>query len=95
MASQKGIHLKILITGHDIRQKDSCGRSKIRKGKSNGYRSGIIGGNEIKPHSEPWLAILWLAKKNRWAGCGATLISSTFALTAAHCDGAGYRQRNA
>ena len=52
---------------------------------------GIIGGKEITPHSEPWLAMPFIGK-NRWARCGATLISHTFAFTAAHCDGAGYRE---
>ena len=75
------------LCGLEARNVESCGRSKIRKGT--GYRTMIIGGKEIIPHSEPWLAMLFKGRR-AWTHCGATLISHTFAFTAAHCDGAGY-----
>ena len=75
------------LCGLDARNIESCGRSKISKGTN--HRLMIIGGKEIIPHSEPWLAMLFIGRRP-WAGCGATLISQTFAFTAAHCDGAGY-----
>ena len=78
------------LCGLDARNIEACGRSKIRKGT--GYRTMIIGGKEIIPHSEPWLAMLFKGKR-AWAACGATLISHTFAFTAAHCDGAGYYRK--
>lgn len=48
----------------------------------------IVGGEECRAHSFPWVANLqWHIKDyNRWMHvCGATLISKRCCITAAHC----------
>ncbi|XP_076826308.1 trypsin-like isoform X2 [Brachyhypopomus gauderio] len=43
----------------------------------------IIGGFECPPHSQPWQVYLTYDNGERW--CGASLINSRWALSAAHC----------
>ncbi|XP_017326427.1 granzyme F isoform X1 [Ictalurus punctatus] len=47
-----------------------------------GMKSGIIGGNEVKPHSRPYMASVQINKKHE---CGGFLIRDDYVLTAAHC----------
>ncbi|KAA0715657.1 Granzyme B [Triplophysa tibetana] len=47
-----------------------------------GMESGIIGGNEAKPHSRPYLASL---QHNKAHTCGGMLIKENYVLTSAHC----------
>ncbi|NXE79030.1 GRAA protein, partial [Cochlearius cochlearius] len=47
----------------------------------------IIGGNEVKPHSRPFMALIYGAKKQPI--CGGVLIKENWVLTAAHCDAEG------
>jgi len=63
---------------------DASSRAIFQGGKSR-----IIGGNEIKPHSEPWLALLCVNNQTEGCECAGSLISSKFVLTAAHCDSNG------
>jgi len=44
--------------------------------------SRIVGGEEVAPHSYPWMAALFVDEK--WF-CGGTLISDEWVLTAGHC----------
>ncbi|XP_056458876.1 granzyme K-like [Gadus chalcogrammus] len=44
----------------------------------------IIGGKKVKAHSLPYMALLYNSKGK--PVCGGTLLSSTWVLTAAHCD---------
>uniref|UniRef100_A0A4W4GCJ6 trypsin n=1 Tax=Electrophorus electricus TaxID=8005 RepID=A0A4W4GCJ6_ELEEL len=43
----------------------------------------IIGGSECAPHSQPWQVYLTYDNGKRW--CGASLISKSWAVSAAHC----------
>ena len=50
------------------------------------FQTRIVGGRPADPDEWPWLAAL-VHKSGRGSGqyCGATLISDTHVLTAAHC----------
>jgi len=58
----------------------SCGANKKR------FQTRIVGGRPADPEEWPWLAAL-IHKQGRGSGqyCGATLISDTHVITAAHC----------
>jgi uncharacterized repeat protein (TIGR01451 family) len=45
----------------------------------------IIGGEEAAPGAWPWMVALWNNSTDRWYGCGGSLISREWVLTAAHC----------
>ncbi|KAF5903108.1 granzyme B-like, partial [Clarias magur] len=47
-----------------------------------GMESRIIGGNEAKPHSRPYMVSVQINKKHV---CGGMLIKNNYVLTAAHC----------
>ncbi|KAF4087350.1 hypothetical protein AMELA_G00094420 [Ameiurus melas] len=47
-----------------------------------GMESGIIGGNEVKKHSRPYMASVQINNKHT---CGGFLITKDYVLTAAHC----------
>uniref|UniRef100_A0A4X2M723 Chymase 1 n=2 Tax=Vombatus ursinus TaxID=29139 RepID=A0A4X2M723_VOMUR len=47
----------------------------------------IIGGEESKPHSHPYMAFLKIQKYGSLYHCGGFLIRRDFVMTAAHCTG--------
>ncbi|XP_005377043.1 PREDICTED: granzyme H-like isoform X2 [Chinchilla lanigera] len=47
----------------------------------------IIGGQEAKPHSRPYMAFIQFWDGNQRKRCGGVLVRKTFVLTAAHCKG--------
>ncbi|XP_050419417.1 chymotrypsin-C-like [Patella vulgata] len=48
----------------------------------------IVGGQDAEPHSHPWQASLRRRDGNSWSHiCGAVMINSNWALTAAHYGG--------
>uniref|UniRef100_A0A8C3H6X6 Peptidase S1 domain-containing protein n=1 Tax=Chrysemys picta bellii TaxID=8478 RepID=A0A8C3H6X6_CHRPI len=49
--------------------------------------SEIIGGQEAKPHSRPYMAYLKIQRRWNTCICGAFLVAENFVLTAAHCNG--------
>ncbi|CAM5096197.1 unnamed protein product, partial [Natator depressus] len=47
----------------------------------------IIGGQEAKPHSRPFMAWLDIQRRNKHYRCRGFLVVENFVLTAAHCNG--------
>ena len=66
-------------TPHDAEQNDSDVGDISTK---------IIGGTDVPPGSYPWFAraVSYMEGKGwKWFGCGGSLVSPEFVLTAAHC----------
>ncbi|XP_022379841.1 granzyme H-like isoform X5 [Enhydra lutris kenyoni] len=51
----------------------------------------IIGGHEVKPHSQPYMAFLQFLDNGKMKRCGSVLVHKYFVLTAAHCRGSSMR----
>ena len=67
---------------------DICGHTEVKR---NGYQVFIIGGRDALEGAWPWMiAVVWKSSPNR-ISCGASLLSSQWALTAAHCFKAPFR----
>lgn len=64
----------------ELRLNLSCGRTTFR---IRGRR--IVGGNQAKPHSYPWLVSLSKKTNRSMHICGGTLIGLRHVITAAHC----------
>jgi len=62
-----------------------CGQTPIPP-NLNGF---IVGGTEARPHSIPWQVMMTYNGRVPW--CGASIVSSTDVITAAHCVKNGIR----
>ena len=65
----------------------ACGVAKIKKCK---FKEWIIGGQEICPHSRPWVAGLSVLRNGYTNVCSGALINERHVLTAAHCSWGWY-----
>ena len=52
----------------------------------------IIGGNKTPIGAYPWFARSTIYNSDNWAGCGGSLVSPSFVLTAAHCINSDFLQ---
>jgi secreted trypsin-like serine protease len=64
---------------HECQQNATCGCSSV---SSVSINSRIVGGERAPDHAWGWMVSLQLYESHR---CGASLISSMYAITAAHC----------
>lgn len=74
--------------GRYVKFPSTCGHSKGLESLSAGEESRIIGGQVSRKDAWPWFALLMVQRRRSGrflAECGATLISDSFILTAAHC----------
>merc|ERR1712212_358917 len=76
--------------GNDEETKNDLDAPKKTVLQSRGTR--IIGGSDIRKHSDPWLALLCYdnVREGCGGGCAGSLIAPRFVLTAAHCDKNGF-----
>jgi len=65
-------------------------KQKEGKFQMNSLPQSIIGGDEIKPHSRPYLVTLGTGPSGYFFSCGGSLISPHAVLTAAHCVGGNF-----
>jgi len=86
---------KVIQNNDENTLENDVGVNNIPILKSRG-KGRIIGGNEIKAHGQPWLALLCSTnvKEMCTGGCGGSLISPNIVLTAAHCDLSGFGMKN-
>jgi len=70
------------------RDKEICKPgSNLKEPAQTNYQSKIFNGDEVAADAYPWFsrAVYRTGGSYQWAGCGASLISPEYVLTAAHC----------
>jgi secreted trypsin-like serine protease len=72
-------------TGQESSSNNIFSISKDEEDRSHEQVGKIIGGSQVTAGTYPWFARPTVNFFSKWAGCGGSLISSQFVLTAAHC----------